>query len=240
MPRPQDGIGLDIMYVERRVGDPLIGEALWSEVDQVGAIKPDVRAALLRTGFRVGHVGSSPPRALQQVLGLKSSLPTFQRNKQSHLLTGHRITIRSGASTDIQTSDLSEHCSLVIEDLDTVRRVEFDNARCQMRVTARRKQDGWVTLEFLPEIHHGNHQLRHVASEAGIGLRSTQEVESLYPQQFSITLNLGEMAVLGCGTGDPDSLGQHFFHGVRGKEKIQRVIIVRLADMKRVQPLYAE
>lgn len=240
MPRPQDAIGLDIVHVERCVGDPLIGEALWSEVEQVGAIKPEVRAALRRAEFRVGHVGSAPPRALQQVLGLKSSLVDHQLGDQSHLLTGHRVTIRSGASTDIQTSDLSPHCSLLIEDREATRRVEFENARCQFRVTVRRQQDGWVTLEFLPEIHHGNHQLRRVATESGFGLRSTQEVESLYPQQFSITLNLGEMAVLGAGEGDADSLGQHFFHGQRGNEKIQRVIIVRLADMKKVQPLYVE
>src|SRR5262249_41472371 len=63
-------IQLDAVYVERPIGDPLLGPELWRYVDQVAAVDAEARGPLRRNGFRVGLVGANPPIALQKMLGL--------------------------------------------------------------------------------------------------------------------------------------------------------------------------
>jgi hypothetical protein len=71
--------------------------------------------------------------------------------------------------------------------------------------------------------------------------RTSQEIEPLYPLQFSVELNLGEMAVVTGDGADPESIGQHFFF-VRGADdwNYQRILVVRFGKIARATPVYAE
>jgi hypothetical protein len=99
-------------------------------------------------------------------------------------------------------------------------------------------QDGWVRVEFVPEIHHGDLQLRPTPTDdAGWAYRSTQNIAQCYPQKFAVTLNVGESAVITAAGGE-ETLGNQIFRRDQNGEQRQRLLIIRLVDMGRtVKPV---
>ncbi|MFN0056031.1 MAG: hypothetical protein ACKV0T_28125 [Planctomycetales bacterium] len=247
---PPDAIVLDVVYVERPVGDLLLGPKLWYGVDEIAAVEPEHRAVIRTNGFRVGTVGSNPPPELQQMLGLKSEFAYEPKAEKLKQLVGHRYVVRSGAHQEIQASGMRPECSIETANGSDVKRRAFENALCKYRVTAERLQDGWVQLDFVPQIHHGQEQLRRDVGEGGWQFTPRQRTETMFPQRFSVRLSVGEMAVL-TSTDDCDGkLGGLFFRGPSamappeasghqpdGEENspnasdVQRLLIVRLATV---------
>lgn len=237
IPTSRNAIQLEVVFAERPAGDPLLGETLWNEVDQVSSLKAETRAALAEDGFRIGHCGSEPPRALEEMLGLHAEEAGGDRKKN---LVGRRIVLASGAATELQIGDPIPECSVDVPGADGVETKTFQNARFLFRLTVERDQEGWARLEFLPEIHHGSFRLRRVAGENGWELRTAQDVFPLYALRFSMLLNVGEMAILSAEDGGPQSLSRHFFFGTGNSAGVQRVLVVRLAEMAKTDPIYGE
>ena len=50
MQASRDALKLDMVMIDRRADDPLIGSQLWEYVDQVGAIPPETRELLRENG----------------------------------------------------------------------------------------------------------------------------------------------------------------------------------------------
>lgn len=116
----------------------------------------------------------------------------------------------------------------------------LETVRCVYKVTAQRVQDGWVKLEFLPQVHHGVAGPILRAGENQFEMRHSQRVEE-YPQlQFSLTLALGEMVVLTGDNATQTSLGRLFYFGPEDEPKSQRLLVIRLANMGRVDDPYPE
>ena len=107
----------------------------------------------------------------------------------------------------------------------------MQNARCVLRVTAERLEDGWARLQFTPEIHHGRHRWRPIATGMGWRGSTSQKIYRFYDQRFSITLNTGEMAIITADSQQPASLASKFFIEGIGSNRVQRVLIVRLSDV---------
>lgn len=231
-----DTIQLELIFVERSPGDPLLGPALWREVDQIGALPANTRSTLQRNGFRVGHVSSNPPEALQTLLGMVDEITDADADSQN-LLNGRRLVVQSGKETKVETSPTLDTCTIRLpEDEETER--TFANARCVFRVRTVRLQDGWVRVDFFPEVHHGESVLRREAAETGWILKGGQQVFPREGQKFSITLGVGEFAVITAEDGLENSLGDWFFRTRDGDTKRQRLLVVRLADMGRSDPIY--
>lgn len=240
IPTSRDAIQLEMVFVERPIDDPLLGSLLWQHIDQVSALPPEKRSMLRGNGFQVGHVSSTPPRALQSLLGFTTEIPD-SRIEESRRMVGRRVVLQSGAATEVQASELYPTCSISIASDDGVESQDFENVRCVFRVFVERMQDGWAKLEFLPEIHHDAAQLRATATALDWQLQSRQEIEKLYGHRFIIKLNVGEMVVLTAEQGAAiGSLGRCFFVGAEASADKQRLLVVRLADMKKVDPVYAE
>jgi hypothetical protein len=138
----------------------------------------------------------------------------------------------------IDTWSSYPHCEILIDEDGEQQTVAYDNARCVFRVKVERMQDGWAKLEFVPEIHHGEMKVRFVPDEYNLTTRSSQQVDPHFSERFNVELNLGEMLVLGAEGNEPRSLGHHFFRGGQTDNQLQRLLIIRLADMQRVEPLY--
>ena len=250
IPTSPDAMEVEIVFVERLVGDPLLGPQLWEEVDQIGSFDANVRQTLRDNGFRVGLVGSTPPRALQQLLRLQDDLTNSVDIKSRGELVGRRIVLRSGAETEIQTSPVQSNCTVAIHDTNGTTTKAFTKVVCKFRVTAERVQDGWAKLVFLPELHHGNVQVRPTAAAQGFQFRTAQIVEPLYSQQFALTLNVGEMAVISTDiengrtteTGEDESrlTGHYFFHRTDAPAETQGLLVVRLANMSKTDQIYSE
>ncbi len=236
----RDAIQLEVVFIQRPVQDPLLGHALWNEIDQIGALSPEARDALKRAGIRIGHIGSTPPRALQALLGLTSATQTKEKRENSSQLVDRRVTLRSGQETEIVTSFVYPACFLATNGRNSAELKEFRNARCVFRVKANREQDGWVNLEFLPEVHHGNFSVQPTPIAAGgWQYRTTQNIEPLFDQRFSVHLSVGEMVLITVDQTSGGSLGQHFFLGADSDARLQRLLVVRLADMRNIDPVYA-
>ncbi len=239
IPVSQDAMQVEIVFVERPVTDPLLGTALWNEVDEIGAVELTDQEILNQNGLRVGHVSSVPPMALQTLLGLKSNLGGIKKDEdESLLLSGRRLMLRSGVPTDIQTSELLEKCTLNIitdDEEEPIKVKDFENARCVFRVKAHKMQDGWARLEFTPEVHYGAQQLRRTATNIGWQLENRQNTSPLYNQKFEVTLNVGEMAIITAADNvSPNSAGKLFFRGEGPKADIQKILVVRLANMSKM------
>ena len=162
----QNAIQLEVLFVERPADDPLLGPMLWREIDQIGAIPAETRELLQQNGFRVGHVGSSLPPTVQTLLGLVSAGDVGD-NQSAKPLVGNRKILPPGIDTEVQTGEERESCQLKIVQGDRVKLHEYQFARSLFRMKSARLQDGWVRIDFQPEIHYGENRVRHTPTDEG-------------------------------------------------------------------------
>ncbi len=221
-----DAIILEVSFVERPVGDPLLGNSLWDELDTISTLDPTVLTSLRRNGFRFGVAGSEPPRSLLAAMGVVGGR-----------YNGRRYSQRSGQAIPIETWPAYTTCRINLDEAGERRQQTFENAVCKFRVTPERLQDGWVRVEFIPEIHYGVKKMRAIPGDQEWLQVASQLVDPLFDQRFSVELNLGETVVLSASGDDPESVGHHFFRGGTTGHKLQRLLIVRLVDMKRIDPI---
>ena len=232
---PRDSVDVDIVFVDRPVSDPLLGKLLWREVDQVGTLSPEQRATIREAGLLVGHVGSSPPEALQSLLNLTDENLARQRREANGLpkTAARRVALPAGADTEVWSNEAVAQKLVTLPD---GRKQDLTNVRGLLRLKAERSQDGWARLDFTPELHHGQSGTRPFAAATGWMYRTTQEVIPCFAQQFSATLNVGEMLVLTCDRDRPGTLGQSLFQFEDSNGPKQRLVVVRLADLRQIAP----
>ena len=236
IPVPRDSVEVDIVFIDRPAGDPMLGKALWREVDQVGALSAEQRAAIREAGIQVGHVGSSPPDVLQSLLNLASDETERKRREANGIpqTSARRIVLPAGSETEINASE-----PIAARDVDFPdgRHLELVEVRGNLRLRAERSQEGWARLDFLPELHHGQTKTRPFAAQTGWTFRTTQEVLPLFAQRFTATLNVGEMLVITADRDRPGTLGHALFQFEDATGPKQRVIVVRLADLREIAPV---
>jgi hypothetical protein len=259
---PPGSMQLDVVYVERPVGDSLLGQKLWQHVDQVASMDAAARGLLRHNGLRIGIVSANPPDALQRMLGLKSDFtyePVAEKDKQ---LVGRHFFVLSGGETEIQISQPYPKCSLNLVSANSTEPLRFENAVCKFRVRATRLQDGWAQLEFVPQVQYGEEQQRYVVGDAGWRFQTGQQTETFFLHRFEIKLCTGDMVVLTAEDDSPETLGQLFFRGPAAlrpprnadeesaendgaatpstlDHPIQRLLIVRLAGMDDSEPVFS-
>ncbi|MEO1996141.1 MAG: hypothetical protein ABGZ17_12785 [Planctomycetaceae bacterium] len=225
-------VQVEVFITEHPVGDPLLGDILWDNVDESGALAPEIRDNLNDNGFRVGIVGSVPPQALETLL-------KRARNAASgvfELPRGRRVALLENDTTEIQSSRQFPRCSIETNERNVPTQVrDFEHARCVFRLKAGRHQPGWARLEFQPEIHFGQNRLRHEAGESSWELKTSQQIHKLFGQKFEVTLNQGEMVVISRSRTNPATPGHHFFVGGQDDDRMQRLLVVRLVDMQTAQ-----
>jgi len=223
-------VQVEVFITEHPAGDPLLGDILWDNVDESGALAPDVRESLNSNGFRVGIVGSAPPQALETLL---KRVRSSAASGDSELPRGRRVALLENDSTEIQSSRQFPRCSIETSERNSPTQVrDFEHARCVFRLKAGRHQPGWARLEFQPEVHFGQNRLRHEAGESSWELKTSQQIHKLFGQKFEVTLNQGEMVVISRGRTKPASPGHHFFVGGQDDDRMQRLLVVRLVDMQ--------
>lgn len=236
VPAARDAIELEIIFVERAIDDPLIGPALWRELAEIGGVSADERAVLRQNGFRVGYASSQPPQSLQTVLGLA----TTQFAEEDSLLSGRRLVMRSGAETEVLMNAAAYPACDVSIHAGERREQAYRNALCKFRVKGTKLQDGWARIEFVPEIHYDEERARPQPATGGWELQYGRKVDPLTALRFSVDVSLGEFAVITAEGRDPTTLGQYFFRSDDPDAKTQRLLIVRLADLSKSAPVYAD
>lgn len=223
-----DSIQLEVLFVERPADDPLLTKLIWAEVDQIASIPAETRELLLQNGMRVALAGSNPPPTVQKLLGMVSG--GSNSAVDSKRMVGSRKLLPPGVDTEVQTAENYETCHLKLIQGDNVKLLDYQQARCLFRMNSNRLQDGWIRVTFQPEIHHGENRVRHTPTEDGWAFRSRQNVDARHSHQFSLTMNVGEIALITAAPEMPESLGELFFCRDDNGIKKQRVLIVRVAD----------
>jgi hypothetical protein len=236
---PRDAMKIDIVLVERPLGDRLVGPALWQEIDQVGVLPSETREQLREVGIRVGNAGSSPSPTLERLLDIKSS-PIAAATDDAKNLVGRYRVLLPGAE-DLITTNHFEKCTLEIPGRKSVIEKEYLNANGVFRVRVHKVQDGWARLDFQPEIHSGQSMMRTIATKTGLGSTFSQEVDPFLDRCFSVNLHVGEMVVITADGDNPRSLGSRCFYAGNDEDRVmQRVLVVRLANMSKTDSVYAK
>ena len=236
LPVARDAVELELVLIDRPVSDPLLGKSLWREVDQVGGLSLEQRAAVRHAGLQVGQVGSTPPDALQSLMNLVEDEREQQRREANGIpkTTAKRIVLPTGTDSEIWTN---EPLAVLPFQMPNGKSRELTNVRGLLRMRAERTQDGWVRLDFVPELHHGQTSTRPFAAATGWIYRTAQEVLPLYDARFSAHLSVGEMLVLSADRDRSESLGQQLFQFEDTTGKKQRVVVIRVAEMREITPV---
>jgi hypothetical protein len=166
---------------------------------------------------------------VQTLLGIVS-MADVENNPSAKPLVGTRKSLPPGMDTEVQTGEERDSCQVRIVQGDQVNVHEYQFARSLFRMKSARLQDGWVRIDFQPEIHHGENRVRHTPTDEGWAYRSRQNVDARHAHQFSLTMNVGEMAIITAVPDQPNSMGELFFCRDDNGIKKQRVLIVRVAD----------
>jgi hypothetical protein len=240
----REAVQIEFTFVERPVGDPLLGSRLWGQIDQVGAVTPSEAESLKRLGLRVGNAGQSICPALEQIL--KDLEPPDAKDSDTHILVKKEtLCIGPGVSSPIVTNSVRK-CTLDVPAISGTKERSFENFKGVLRLTAHRLQTGWVRLEFVPEIHFGQERLRPQSATDGLQQvwqpEMSQEIEALLAQHFFVKLAVGEMVVITADAVDNARMfgTQAFLRDQPGVGTMQRVLIVRLANMSRIDPVYSQ
>ena len=228
---PRDSVQLEIVFVDRPDSDPLIGEALWEKVDQIAGFSSDERSELRKHGWRVGHSSSHPPQALEELLKSVGNPDAMDGDRRA---TGRRVAIPSGGEIPIEVTDLLSELKVEVDGKTKT----YSDAKAVLRVHVDREQDGWVQLRFVPEIHHGQKLLRPFATAEDWTRRRSQNIEPIYGQQFSMNLNVGELVLVTSEKAEAQQVPSVFFRSVDEEGHLQRLLVIRVANMRRMTPVF--
>lgn len=228
---PKDALELEVYFVERPLADPLLGESLWRELDQISNVSPQSRARLSQAGIRFGVCGTSPPDSLEALAHASNATAAGPALRQQ------RLPLFAGQEGTLEVAVLTEPFEITSPSLHGQNIRRYDFARCVVRVSGERTQEGWVRLHLQPEVHHGQDLARPVASEHEWKYQHAPSIDPLYEQRFDVQLNQGEIIVLGSAGQSLDSIGGRFFRGHRDGTPVERLLIVRVASIKAIAPV---
>src|SRR5262249_19937854 len=142
-----------------------------------------------------GHASSNPPPAVQKLLGMVAEIPTETHEKARPLMGRHQY-LPPGGEAEIPTGIEHAHCDFEIRDKGRTKTVDYDQVSCVLRMKTNRLEEGWVRVDFQPEIHYGNSQMRYTPTDEGWAHRGGQNIDVRQSQRFSVTMNVGEMALI--------------------------------------------
>lgn len=232
-----DAVQLEVFFVDRPADDPLLGPTLWREVDQIAAIPAETRELLNQNGFQIGHAGSNPPLAVQKILGLVNDYSSTETGNGKPMV-GLRKRLPPGMETEVQASTPIHKCQIKVVEGQRTKTYDYEQVRCMFRLKSARLRDGWIRIDFQPEIHHGELKVRTTSTSEGWTYQNRQNIDVRHAQQFSLTMNVGEIAIITASADHPESMGECFFRRDEDGEKTQRLLIVRVADGGRASGAY--
>jgi hypothetical protein len=212
---------LRVAILNRSLREASINEVVWKVADEQ-AITPEARRALEVNGLRIGQITGELPPELEAVL---AAPPPHKVEPATFLLD-------DGEQTLINISDPVEQVSLLLNRENRPYGKDYQAASGYFRVTAGQEGTNGVSLRFAPEIHHGPVQrsFQPIAnaspySPQELRINDGQQEETLRDLSASLTLEPGQVAVVGCRPEQERSLGSFLFtqsetHGGRRRQKL--------------------
>ena len=229
---PADAVDIEVLFVERPINDPLLGRGLWNEMDQLAGIAAERRISILENGFRVALAGTEAPPTLAALLDA-GRIEDY--DEVSGFWTNRRISLRRSARTEVLCSHEPRTWNVKVSSDGTQTDSEFEKARGFLRVNLEDIRDGWVKLHIQPEIHFGEEVVRREPTDTSWNLSAGQKIEPLGSCGFTVHLSLNEMLVMSADHTAGGKVGNNFFRREEDGRLMQRVVIFRVADLKRFE-----
>ncbi len=224
-PTGSDVVQMDVAFLERPVGDPIINKELWILADEQ-AIPLERKAELEENGFRVGQLGGIKPAALQNLL-------TSERS----CINPRRLSLHAGNPTSLVLGAQIPLCRFQIKQVGQPTAVSLEQAECSLNVVPSLTNDGCVRLQFTPQVRHGEttHSPWAVDDRSGWILHNDKAAETYSALTWEITLSPNHYVIVGARAERPETLGYQCFLRRNEPVPVQRLLVIR-AYRARTEP----
>lgn len=215
---------LRVAIVNRPFRDPSINDVVWRVADEQ-AIAPEARRALEVNGLRIGQITGELPPELEAVLDAPAP----------HKVEPATFLLDDGDQTLISVSDSVDQVSLLLNRENRPSGKDYQAASGFFRVTATHDGTSEVSLRFTPEIHHGPVQRSYQAmtnaapyAPQQFKINDGQQEETLRDLAATLSLEPGQVVVVGCRPEQERSLGTFLFlqPDQHGDQRRQKLILV--------------
>lgn len=198
---------LTVQTVKAPQGEPGVDSAVWQAADEAVIDSEDARRTMEANGLRVGIITGPLPPELEKLI----------HAPPPHRVDKVEVVRAEGDATLIRLTPEPEEgseTSVLIHRQGRAGGKVYQDLRGHLRVAATQEGADGVSLRIVPELHHGLVQ-RRITADSGaspIGpqqflMKDGQQEDTLRELGVTITLRPGQVAVIGCRSDRPSSLG---------------------------------
>ncbi len=216
---------IKVAIISRSFGDRAINEVVWKAADEQ-IIPPKERRAWEANGLRLGRIIGELPLELEAIMN-----DTTSQQKVSPT----NIFVESGEATLIKISDPVDQATVLLNRDNRALGSDYRDVSGYFRTTATHEGANNVSLRMAPELHHGPIQrtFQTVPNAAAIGpqefkINNGQQEETIRELSTSVTLEPGQLVVIGCRPEQKRGLGTFFFTQpvAHSDQRMQKLIMI--------------
>jgi len=210
---------LDVVHVERPLGDPRLNESVWSAADPT--VLPIERRRLLeRYGFRVAVIGGHVADVLD---------PLVEDDQRP--FNAEHLEVRNKSEVHINCSDIYAEWEPISKAPEPLKGKSYEQALAVLQLVPEACGDGSVLLRFTPQVHYGSpHQQFVPEGEPGHGLnwglQVARKVCSLTQLTFSLRVRPTEYVLIGPTENFKGTLAERFFTAGLDQSPRQRMLLI--------------
>jgi hypothetical protein len=215
---------LQVAFLMRPLRDEAVDVSLWNAADEQ-VLSSEARHALEVNGLRIGLITGALPADVESILNT-STPPKVVRTQ---------VSLEDGNHAMLPLSETTPIASLLLCSENRAYGKDYQDASGWCRVIAKQEGATGVTLRFVPEIHHGPIQRGFGAVPNGgsmapqqFSVRDGQEEDTLRELAATLTLQPGQLAVVGCRPDKQRSIGTFLFTQpeVNSDRLLQKVLLI--------------
>jgi len=215
---------LRLAILARPLHEDVLNDGVWRLADEQ-AVGPEARRTLEANGLRVGLITGDLPSDVEKLL----TAPPPDKVEPTQVL------LPDGDFTLVKLNESTPQISLLLNSGGSTSGKDYKDARGFIRLTARYDGTTGVSLRFVPEIQHG--PVQHTfgaAANAGpfapqqFVMKDGQQEDTLRELAATLTLQPGQVAVVGCRAERERSLGSFLFTQPEANSDriLQKVLLV--------------
>ena len=216
---------IKVAIISRSFGEPAINEIVWKAADEQ-IIPPKERRAWEANGLRLGRIIGDLPLELEAIMNDTTS---------AQKVSPTNIFVESGEATLIKISDPVDQATVLLNRDNRALGSDYRDVSGYFRATATHEGANNISLRLAPELHHGPIQrtFQTVPNAAAIGpqefkINNGQQEETIRELSTSVTLEPGQLVVIGCRPEQKRGLGTFFFTQpvAHSDQRTQKLIMI--------------
>jgi hypothetical protein len=222
-----DGIYLDYVVVERTAGDSYVDRKMWSEIDEM-VIPVDSRPVARNNGFRIGVIGGIVSPEIQTLI---ANPKTQQGVRRRQYPLGQAKPLPIGSPVSVAEFAIRN------PDEDEAKSFKLEQAQLQFQITPWEGDGGKLRLEFVPEVQHQDKKHWIPPGAVGAGWLRDKPNERFSNLGWEVNVSPSEYLIIGTSFQAEGTLGNRLMIGESGKQRVQRLLILRAGKVNQSMPL---